>query len=93
MESNARIMAEIERLTAKVPAGLRKALATSPRAKETWNDITPLARRDWILWIVTGKLAETRKRRIEKGIDMLSKGKRRPCCFGGAKWIMKGLEK
>jgi uncharacterized protein YdeI (YjbR/CyaY-like superfamily) len=92
MESKARIKAEIERLTAKVPADLARGLASSARAKATWDDITPLARRDWILWVVTAKLAETRERRIKKGIDMLSKGKRRPCCFGGAAWIMKAWE-
>lgn len=89
MESNARMIAEIEKLTAKVPSDLSHALVASARAKATWDDITPLARRDWILWIITGKLAETRVRRIKKAVDMLSKGKRRVCCFGGAKWLMK----
>lgn len=92
MSTNSKYAAEIARLTAKVPADLAHALASSARAKATWDDITPLARRDWILWIVTAKQAETRERRIAKGIDMLSKGKRRPCCFGGANWIMKTWE-
>jgi Bacteriocin-protection, YdeI or OmpD-Associated/Domain of unknown function (DUF1905) len=66
----------------KVPADLRKALATSQqKAKEVWSDITPIARRDWIHWIVSAKQAETRARRIRTACDMLAKGKRRPCCF------------
>lgn len=66
----------------KVPPGLRKALAEAPsRAKEVWLDITPMARRDWIQWIVSAKQVETRARRINNACDMLSKGKRRPCCF------------
>ena len=69
----------------KVPADLRKALAAdsseATRARAVWSDITPLARRDWIQWIVSAKQAETRERRIINACDMLAKGKRRPCCF------------
>ena len=46
-----------------------------------WSEITPIARRDWIQWITSGKRAETRALRIDKACDMLAKGKRRPCCF------------
>src|SRR2546421_4118319 len=66
----------------RVPADLRKALAAAPPGTRTvWLDITPLARRDWIHWIVSAKQAETRARRIRTACDMLAKGKRRPCCF------------
>jgi len=66
----------------EAPADLRKALAAAPqKAKDAWADITPLARRDWIHWIVSAKQAQTRARRISNACDMLAKGKRRPCCF------------
>lgn len=66
----------------KVPADLRKALASAPAAaRGAWSDITPIARRDWIHWIISAKQAETRARRIRTACDMLAKGKRRPCCF------------
>jgi hypothetical protein len=65
-----------------VPPDLRKALAAAlPGTKAAWSDITPLARRDWIQWIVSAKRPETRARRIVSACDMLAKGKRRPCCF------------
>jgi hypothetical protein len=64
-----------------VPADLRKALAAAPKARETWSDITPVARRDWIHWIVSPKQAATRARRIATACSMLAAGKRRPCCF------------
>lgn len=64
-----------------VPPDLRKALNAAPDAKERWNDITPLARRDWIAWLDSVKQAETRKKRVERACDMLVSGKRRPCCF------------
>jgi hypothetical protein len=73
----------------RVPMDLRKALAADPLAPAGWEDITPLARRDWIFSISSAKQAETRKRRIEKACDMLASGKRRLCCFPGIKWMMK----
>ena len=75
----------------KVPADLRKALAASAAAKATWADITPLARRDWIHWITSGKRAETRVKRIATACDMLAKGKRRACCFDRSGMYSKSL--
>ena len=73
----------------RVPMDLRKALAAAPLARAGWDDITPLARRDWIFSISSAKQPETRRRRIEKACDMLASGKRRLCCFPGIKWLMK----
>jgi hypothetical protein len=53
----------------RVPADLRKALAANPDAHATWADITPVARRDWFAWIVSGKKAETRVMRIDTSCD------------------------
>jgi|SRR6476659_9661041 uncharacterized protein YdeI (YjbR/CyaY-like superfamily) len=64
----------------KVPADLRKVLATS-RAKVQWDDLTALARKDFIMWIDSAKQPATRRRRIESIPGRLASGKRRPCCF------------
>ena len=72
----------------RVPIDLRKALAAAPLAQAGWEDITPMARRDWIFSIASAKQPETRRRRIEKACDMLADGKRRLCCFPGIKWMM-----
>ncbi len=64
-----------------VPADLRKALVAAPDARAVWSDITPVARRDWIHWITSGKKAGTRARRITTACSMLASGKRRACCF------------
>ncbi len=79
-----------------VPPDLRKALAAAPgdggaKAREVWSDITPIARRDWIQWITSGKRAETRVKRINAACDMLAKGKRRPCCFDRSGMYAKSL--
>jgi Bacteriocin-protection, YdeI or OmpD-Associated/Domain of unknown function (DUF1905) len=73
----------------RVPQDLRKALAAEPRARATWEDLTPMTRREWILWLSSCKQEETRMRRIEKMCDMLAHGKRRVCCFGGLNWLTK----
>jgi hypothetical protein len=73
----------------RVPMDLRIALAATPLAQAGWEDITPMARRDWIFSISSAKQPETRRRRIEKACDMLASGKRRLCCFPGIKWLMK----
>ncbi len=78
---------------ARVPADLRKAIAAVPRAQATWRDTTPIARRDWILWMSSTRQPQTRRRRIEKACDMLASGKRQVCCFGGIHWLMKDLPK
>ena len=66
----------------EVTSELRSALAVaSPKASNTWSDITPVARRDWIDWITSGKRAETRAKRIDVAISTLAAGDRRPCCF------------
>ena len=72
----------------RVPMDLRKALLAVPSARAGWQDITPLARRDWVFSISSAKLPETRQRRVAKACDMLACGKRRLCCFPGIKWLM-----
>lgn len=72
-----------------VPDDLRAALAAAPEAQALWEVVTPMARREWVRWIASAKQAQTRQKRIEVGIDKLSKGMRRPCCFPGLNWVTK----
>ena len=66
-----------------VPADLRKALASDPAALAAWNDLTPLARNEWICWTTFVKQAETRKQHVGRTVKELKEGKRRPCCWLG----------
>jgi uncharacterized protein YdeI (YjbR/CyaY-like superfamily) len=66
-----------------VPADLKKALVAVPKALAVWNDTTPLARSEWVCWVISGKKAETRGIRIDKAISKLKSGMRRPCCWAG----------
>ena len=66
-----------------LPEDLKEALERKSQALATWEDITPLARNEWICWIQSPKKPETRRKRIEWGCSNLEDGKRRPCCWPG----------
>lgn len=66
-----------------VPEDLRRALISDPKALAAWEDITPLARNEWICWTTNVKADETRKKHISRVVAELLEGKRRPCCWAG----------
>lgn len=74
----------------RMPADLREALAAVPPAQAQWADITLNARQNWVLWLSSGKLPETRLTRVKTACSMLGAGKKRVCCFGGLSWLRKG---
>jgi uncharacterized protein YdeI (YjbR/CyaY-like superfamily) len=67
----------------RLPPDLKTALTSDPDVLAAWQDITPLARNEWICWIESAKKPETRSRRITWGCENLKEGKRRPCCWPG----------
>lgn len=67
----------------KIPTDLKQALSSSPKAQKAWEDITPLARNEWICWTISVKKEETRKEHVERARRQLAEGKRRPCCWAG----------
>jgi uncharacterized protein YdeI (YjbR/CyaY-like superfamily) len=66
-----------------VPPDLRKVLISDSVAREKWEDITPLARNEWICWVISVKKPETRRQHIERVRTELKEGMRRPCCWPG----------
>jgi hypothetical protein len=65
-----------------VPKDLATALETAPdRIRALWNEITPMARWEWVRWVNATKNPETRERRVDVSISKMESGKRRPCCF------------
>jgi len=67
----------------KVPADLRESLLFSPVVADAWNNLTPLARNEWICWTISVKKPETREKHIRRLLVDISNGKRRPCCWAG----------
>jgi hypothetical protein len=66
-----------------IPEDLREALIADPHARAIWDDITALARNEFICWVEDAKQAATRTRRIQRTCEELLEGKRRPCCWMG----------
>jgi uncharacterized protein YdeI (YjbR/CyaY-like superfamily) len=67
----------------KLPADMRKAILADKKILEMWEDITPLARNEWICWTITVTKPETRVKHIRVMRDKMHKGTRRPCCWMG----------
>ena len=79
-------MAKKEKATGvvhRLPEDLRKVLTSDADVRAAWENITALARNEWICWIESVKKPETRKLHIERKRTDLIHGKRRPCCWPG----------
>lgn len=67
----------------ELPADLRAVLLADAGTLQAWEDITPLARNEFICWVEDAKQESTRERRIRRTAEQLQEGKRRPCCWPG----------
>lgn len=66
----------------QVPTDLADALRLAPEeVRDKWQDITPMARWEWVRWIDATRNQETRAIRIDKTVSKLQGSHRRPCCF------------
>lgn len=65
-----------------IPKDLEKALLSSAQITDAWNDLTPLARNEWICWVTYVKKEETRLDHIRRVKEDMLKGKR-TCCWPG----------
>lgn len=80
-----------------VPKDLKETLVKHTEVLELWNNLTPLARNEWICYVTIVKKAETRKEHLVRLQGDLLNGKKRPCCWPGcphrrpnaAKWFGK----
>lgn len=66
-----------------LPPDLKLALTKSKAALLAWEDITPLARNEWICWTISVKQEATRKDHVRRVVSELKEGIRRPCCWIG----------
>ena len=66
-----------------MPTDLQKALTSNKASLSAWEDLTPLARNEWICWVIFPKKEETRKNHVKRTVSELKEGKRRPCCWIG----------
>lgn len=66
-----------------VPRDMRTTLLSSENLQDAWNTLTPLARNEWICWVISVKKKETRAKHITRMEEQLQKGVKRPCCWPG----------
>lgn len=79
----------------RVPQDLKAILDSQPAVRKQWENLTPLARNEWICYVTIVKKAETRASHLKRLVSDLRSGKRRPCCWPGcphrrpeaAKWF------
>lgn len=67
----------------RLPADLKKGLLSRQKTLAAWEDISPIARNEWICWVESVKKEETRTHHIKRTVAELAEGKRRPCCWMG----------
>jgi bacteriocin resistance YdeI/OmpD-like protein len=67
----------------ELPEDLRNTLAADAEALAAWEDLTPLARNEWICWAISVKQPATRRQHVERVRTELKEGMRRPCCWYG----------
>jgi hypothetical protein len=67
----------------ELPEDLQKAFAADAAALAVWEDLTPLARNEWICWTISVKKQETRGQHVERVRTELKEEIRRPCCWMG----------
>ncbi len=67
----------------KLPVDLKEVILSIDSVYRLWEDITPLARNEWICWVTSAKKEETRGIRIKKALSKMKGGMRRPCCWAG----------
>lgn len=62
---------------------MQAELRADAAALALWQSLTPLGRNEFICWVDDAKQAKTRARRIERTVEELHEGKKRPCCWAG----------
>ena len=61
----------------EAPPDLAAALKKNAKARTTFDGFSPSHKREYVEWITEAKRDETRKRRLEQAVEMLSEGKTR----------------
>jgi uncharacterized protein YdeI (YjbR/CyaY-like superfamily) len=77
----------------QTPADMSAAIDSDATTLAAWKDLTPLARNEWNCWVISAKQEATRSRRIQRAVEELQAGKRRPCCWPGCPHRRPGAKK
>ena len=67
----------------ELPDDLSAVLKADPSLRTRWDDLTDLARNEWICWMTSPKKQDTRDAHFVRLKEDILAGKRRPCCWPG----------
>lgn len=67
----------------KAPVDFEKIISNNPKVKKTWDEITPIAKNEWICFLTSTKTEKGKEQRYARAEDQLAKGQKRPCCWPG----------
>ena len=70
-------------LVHEMPVDLASALSQNLETVSLWESLTVIARNEFICWIDDAKQEKTRVKRINRTVEELHDGKKRPCCWSG----------
>lgn len=70
-------------LVHEMPADLANTLRQEKETLPLWENLTPIARNEFICWVEDAKQEKTRAKRINRTVEELLEGKKRPCCWAG----------
>jgi uncharacterized protein YdeI (YjbR/CyaY-like superfamily) len=70
-------------LVHELPTDLVDALTETTEVSNLWEELTPIARNEFICWVEDAKQNKTRIRRIRRTVEELLEGQKRPCCWVG----------
>ena len=70
-------------LVHKMPADLINALTQTREIASLWENLTPIARNEFICWVEDAKQEKTRARRVRRAVEEILEGQKRPCCWVG----------
>lgn len=66
-----------------IPDDLRELLLSNDALLEKWNNLTDLARNEWICYVTIVKKPETRANHLTRLSEEILQGEKRPCCWPG----------
>jgi Bacteriocin-protection, YdeI or OmpD-Associated len=66
-----------------LPADLAGALASKKNVEDLWETLTPIGRNEFICWVEDAKQERTRAKRVNRAVEELLEGQKRPCCWVG----------
>jgi len=84
----------------EIPEVLTTTLLSNLHLLEKWNNLTPLARNEWVCYVTMPKKQETKDSRLIRLTQDILDGEKRPCCWpgcphhrpGAGKWFGKNTK-